>query len=124
MTDEKVLKAVEFDKLKRKISEFCVLRSGKDVINAIEPCCEYRQSSFILDKTEEAYKLLFNDGVNSIEFFDDPKDALLAAKKGSSLSAGELLKCARFLKSADILYSSALKAKSDAPILKNEISGI
>ncbi len=124
MIEEKVLRAIEFDKLKQKIAEFCVLKSGKEVLLAETPCCDYENAVYLLDKTEEAYALLFNDGVSGIEFFDDPKDAIQAAAKGSSLSMGDLLKCARFLKSARILYSSVLKAKSDAPILKNEISGI
>lgn len=51
-------------------------------------------------------------------------DCLDRANKGSTLSTGELLKCARLLRSGRILASSVADSNAAAPLLKQETSGI
>ena len=40
--DEKVLRTLEFDKVKNKIAEYCVLYSSKYEMNALVPFTEYK----------------------------------------------------------------------------------
>lgn len=122
--DEKVLRTLEFDKVKNKIAEYCVLYSSKDEMNALVPFTEYKSAKNELKKTKEAFELLYTDGVSGVEFYDDLGDSLNRAAKGATLSMGELLKAARLLKSSSVLYSSVTGAKSQSEILKSEVSGV
>ena len=122
--DEKVLRTLEFDKVKNKIAEYCVLYSSKDEMNALLPFTEYKSAKNELNKTKEAFELLYTDGVSGVEFYDDLGDSLNRAAKGATLSMGELLKAARLLKSSSVLYSSVTGAKSQSEILKSEVSGV
>lgn len=122
--DEKVLRTLEFDKVKNKIAEYCVLYSSKDEMNALVPFTEYKSAKNELNKTNEAFELLYTDGVSGVEFYDDLGDSLNRAAKGATLSMGELLKAARLLKSSSVLYSSVTGAKSQSEILKSEVSGV
>lgn len=122
--DEKVLRTLEFDKVKNIIAEYCVLYSSKDEMNALVPFTEYKSAKNELNKTKEAFELLYTDGVSGVEFYDDLGDSLNRAAKGATLSMGELLKAARLLKSSSVLYSSVTGAKSQSEILKSEVSGV
>ena len=122
--DEKVLRTLEFDKVKNKMAEYCVLYSSKDEMNALVPFTEYKSAKNELNKTKEAFELLYTDGVSGVEFYDDLGDSLNRAAKGATLSMGELLKAARLLKSSSVLYSSVTGAKSQSEILKSEVSGV
>ena len=122
--NEKVLRTLEFDKVKNKIAEYCVLYSSKDEMNALVPFTEYKSAKNELNKTKEAFELLYTDGVSGVEFYDDLGDSLNRAAKGATLSMGELLKAARLLKSSSVLYSSVTGAKSQSEILKSEVSGV
>lgn len=122
--DEKLLRTLEFDKVKNKIAEYCVLYSSKDEMNALVPFTEYKSAKNELNKTKEAFELLYTDGVSGVEFYDDLGDSLNRAAKGATLSMGELLKAARLLKSSSVLYSSVTGAKSQSEILKSEVSGV
>ena len=122
--DEKVLRTLEFDKVKNIIAEYCVLYSSKDEMNALVPFTEYKSAKNELNKTKEAFELLYTDGVSGVEFYDDLGDSLNRAAKGATLSMGELLKAARLLKSSFVLYSSVTGAKSQSEILKSEVSGV
>ena len=122
--DEKVLRTLEFDKVKNKIAEYCVLYSSKEEMNALVPFTEYKSAKNELNKTKEAFELLYTDGVSGVEFYDDLGDSLNRAAKGATLSMGELLKAARLLKSSSVLYSSVTGAKSQSEILKSEVSGV
>lgn len=122
--DEKILRTLEFDKVKNIIAEYCVLYSSKDEMNALVPFTEYKSAKNELNKTKEAFELLYTDGVSGVEFYDDLGDSLNRAAKGATLSMGELLKAARLLKSSSVLYSSVTGAKSQSEILKSEVSGV
>lgn len=122
--DEKVLRTLEFDKVKNIIAEYCVLYSSKDEMNALVPFTEYKSAKNELNKTKEAFELLYTDGVSGVEFYDDLGDSLNRAARGATLSMGELLKAARLLKSSSVLYSSVTGAKSQSEILKSEVSGV
>ena len=124
MISEKSLKALEFDKVAQKLSEYCVLYKTKENAISISPCENYLDAKHQLDRTDEAYKLLYEGGVANVEFYDEIEDAPERASKGSTLSMGELLRISRFLKSCRILNTSITSATVDAPILKMQASAI
>ena len=124
MITDKSLKALEFDKVALKLSEYCVLRKTKELAINLKPEENFLDAKHLQDKTSEAFELLYTGGVSGIEFFDDVEDAPERAEKGSTLSMGELLRISRFLKSSRILSSSILSSTIDAPILKAQASTI
>lgn len=125
MTNEKALRSLEYDKLKNNVASFCVLEKGKTTMREMVPASVYEDAVHLLDKTEEAYGILFSHGVSGIEFYDDTGDIFLRAEKGVTLSMAELLRVARFLKSCRILsVSVASVPEGVAPLLQSEASGI
>lgn len=124
MISVKSLKALEFDKVAQKLSEYCVLYKTKDLAINLRPEENFLNAKHLQDKTSEAFELLYTGGVSGIEFYDDIEDAPERAEKGSTLSMGELLRIARFLKSSRILSSSITASTIEAPILKAQASTI
>ena len=124
MIHEKTLNAIEFDKVKKKVAEFCVLYKSKETTMALCPPEEFSEAKYEQDRTTEAYKLLYEGGVANVEFYDEIEDAPERASKGSTLSMGELLRISRFLKSCRILNTSITASTVDAPILKMQASAI
>lgn len=125
MDSLKTCRALEYDKLKKVAAAYCVLAEGKRKMEELMPSGTYEDAVLLLDKTDEAYKMLFLHGVAGIEFYDEPGDVFSRAAKGVTLSPGELLRVARFLKSGRVLYSSvAAVPEGVAPLLQNEASGI
>ena len=124
MITQRVIRTLEFDKVLKIASEYCVLYETKRLLQNFIPAAEFFDAQLYLDKTTEAYDLLFNHGASSIEFYDDMEDILERVKKGATLSMGELLRCARLLKSGRILYTSVGDSKAEAPYIKQEVSGV
>ena len=106
MITDKVLNALEYNKILNICSSFAVLDVSKERICAEKPTDSLSDADFLLKKTEEAYKLLFDYGVSGIDYFDPLSDELQRARRGSTLSMGELLRVARLLRSSRIVYNS------------------
>ncbi len=108
MVSQKTLKAIEFDKILSKVSEYAVLYRTKDLINSFSPLTCFSEVDFLLRKTEEAYNLLYKYNVSGVYFFDDVSEELNRVDKMGTLNNAELLRIASNLKSARILRTSIL----------------
>lgn len=115
MISDKVLLALEFDKIQRLCAEHAVLERGKRAICEEKPTSDMEEANFLLKKTQEAYKLLFDYGVAGVDYFDELNDELTRAKRNSTLSMGELLRVARMLRSSRVVYN-AMTAINDEEI--------
>ena len=115
MISDKVLLALEFDKIQRLCVEHAVLERGKRAICEEKPASDMETANFLLKKTQEAYKLLFDYGVAGVDYFDELNDELTRAKRNSTLSMGELLRVARMLRSSRVVYN-AMTAINDEEI--------
>ncbi len=124
MTDKKTLNVLEFDKIKEILSGYCVLYETKSAALNLTEGNDFSSVKRLLDMTEEGYRLLYDCGVNGIEFYDDLGDLLERSAMNSTLSMGELLKVARLLKSSQILSSSVFRHLETAPILYEISTGI
>ncbi len=124
MTDERTLCSLEFNKIKEKISEYCVLKSGKLRAESILPHSDFACAKTALEETKEAYELLYDKGIATIEFYDDLGDILERVKKYSTLSMAELLKVARLLKSSRILKTSIDEKGSEYPLISQKSNSI
>ena len=104
--DEKVLKTLEYDKVKELVAEYAVLKGTKRLISSFAPAGDIASVKELLAKTEEAYTLLYEYGVPDVDFFDEPDDEFDRAEKGSLLSLAELIRSARLLRSSRLIRNS------------------
>ena len=120
MISNKTLNAIEYDKILTAVASKCVLKESKKLILNEKPATDYEEVKYLLDKTYEAYKILYTHGVTVIEFFDEMLDETERAKRGGTLSMGEILKVCRLLRSSRIAVTT-LNSLSDneLSILKN-----
>ena len=106
MISEKVLHSLEFDKIEKICSEYAVLERSKRMLCEEVPADDAAQAEFLLKKTAEAFKLLYDYGVAGVDFFDELTDEPARAKRNSTLSMGDLLRVARMLRSSRYVYNS------------------
>ena len=122
MIIEKTLKALEFDKILLKVSDCAVLEETKKSVSSFCPLTDIKSAQILLNKTQEAFKLLYTFNVNNILFFDNVSDALDFADKGGTLNNADLLKIATNLKSARISKNSILSVNDETLVLLPEIA--
>ena len=104
--NRKAIEKTELNKILALVSEFAVLDGGKEKIRSLEPVSDLAVVRKSLSLTEEAVELLFHHGISKIERFEKFSDELKRAKKGSTLSCGELLLSASLLRSTRIAHTS------------------
>ena len=97
---------LELDRILNAASQYAVLEESKAALAAFEPTEDLSAAKTLLDYTEEATRLLFTLGAGRVEYFPTCGDMLERAEKGAALSCGELLSCARMLRSVRVLYDS------------------
>ncbi|MBR5439532.1 MAG: endonuclease MutS2 [Clostridia bacterium] len=118
MISNKTLKQLEYDKILEKLNSFAVLDGTKNLIKELLPISSYAVVKHLLDKTQEGFCLLYNEGVGVVEYFTALLDEPERAMRGGVLNFQELLKCARLLRASRITKNSIVSATTNAPILK------
>lgn len=106
MISAKTIKTIEYDKILKNLESFAVLEETKRRIINFCPVSDFSDAEFLLNKTIEAYKLLYVYSVGGIFYSDDVTESLRRAELGATLNNLELLKIADNLKTARILRSS------------------
>ncbi len=122
MFDKKTLKSLEFDKITETISNFSVLEWTKDLLKNLSPSSLFTEVNNLLDKTEEAYKLLYDYSVSKVYYFSDATDELSRVDKGGILNNAEILRVAENLKSARLLKTSISQVNADDVVNIKEIA--
>ncbi|MBO7737042.1 MAG: hypothetical protein J6S22_04295, partial [Clostridia bacterium] len=82
---------LELNKILSACSEFAVLDGAKTALQALHPATQLKEVKALLATTEECSLLLYRYGTGKVEYFPPLLDELKRAKKGSTLSCGELL---------------------------------
>ena len=113
MISEKVLRAIEFDKVLKDLASYAVLQKTKEKIENIALADDYDQAALLLKKTVEADKLLYIYGVGQVEFFDAFDDEFDRLRLHGTLSMASLLRFMRLLRSARITRNSVLGAEDE-----------
>ena len=122
MISEKTIKSLEFDKVLSILSKYAVLdRTKSDILN-FSPVSDLHEVSVMLDKTREAYSLLYDYGVSGVFYFADITDELQRADAGGTLNNAELLRAADNLKSARMMKSAVSSVSDGKIVLLREIS--
>ncbi len=104
--NQKAIEKTELNKILSLVAEYAVLEGGKARTLQTQPTPLTAEAKKRLKQTGECVSLLFSYGVSKVEYFSPLEDELDRAKKGSTLSCGELLKVGALLRSARIAYTS------------------
>lgn len=120
--DVKSIEKLELNKILASVAEFAVLDGGKKLVLDCKPSTDIEEVRRRLALTRECDKLLYTYGIGKIEQFNENTDMLVRAKKGSSLSCGELLEVAALLRSVRIAYSTISKITDDGITLVKAIT--
>lgn len=115
---EKVLKTLEYDKIRAMVAERTQCCTGRELAEAMEPVFTNGEAASQMALTAEAEKLLIRTGRSPAEGFPDMRGCLKRAHAALYLSPGELLGVARCLK-AIRLCKEALESAEDCPLLGN-----
>ncbi len=115
---EKVLKTLEYDKIRAMVAERTQCCTGRELAEAMEPVFTNGEAASQMALTAEAEKLLIRTGRSPAEGFPDLRGCLKRVHAALYLSPGELLGVARCLK-AIRLCKEALEAAEDCPLLGN-----
>lgn len=115
---EKVLKTLEYDKIRAMVAERTQCCTGRELAEAMEPVFTNGEAASQMALTAEAEKLLIRTGRSPAEGFPDMRGCLKRAHAALYLSPGELLGVARCLK-AIRLCKEALGSAEDCPLLGN-----
>ena len=115
--NQRAIEKTELNKILSLAAEYAVLEGGKQRLQNLQPSPDPKEAKRRLNTTEECLALLFTHGISKIESFPAFADELGRAKKGSSLSCGELLKAENLLRSARIAYTS-IKGVTDDTIVE------
>lgn len=102
----RAIEKTELNKILTIASQYATLDGGKARLYSTTPANTLSETRKRLQTTEECIELLFSHGVAKIEYFPPFTDEIGRAKKGSSLSCGELLKIENLLRSARIAHTS------------------
>ena len=122
MISEKTLKSLEFDKILSNLSNYAVLERTKREINAFSPVSDFKEVLVLLDKTQEAYSLIYEHGVSGISFFADITEELQRVNAGGTLNNIELLRVADNLKSARTIKHGIASISDEKIVLIRKIS--
>lgn len=115
---EKVLKTLEYDKIRTMVAERTQCCTGRELAEAMEPVFTNGEAASQMALTAEAEKLLIRTGRSPAEGFPDMRGCLKRVHAALYLSPGELLGVARCLK-AIRLCKEALESAEDCPLLGN-----
>ncbi|OPJ57507.1 endonuclease MutS2 [Clostridium oryzae] len=99
--DERVLRVLEFDKIKDKVAEYCQTAAGKQKVKDLRPYGNAYDATVALKETNGAVELINKKGMPPFEGIYDVRNEILMAKKGANLTCsgifrmGGLLRCSR-----------------------------
>ncbi len=119
--NSKVLKTLEFTKIKDRVRKYALTNGGKEKVNQLKPYDSVYEVRKALDETQEAVDLLIKKGRPPFQGIIDIKEALERAKKGGVLSLGQLLYIGNMLKTTENIkeYLTPSDEEESFPILQD-----
>ena len=106
MISNKVLKAIEYDKIIKDVSDFAVLEKTKDELLSFAPLTVLKQAKLLLNHTKEAYKYLYTHSIGGIYYCSNVTEELKRVRVGATLNIPEILRVTANLKSARLIKNA------------------
>jgi len=124
--NEKTFKVLEYYKIKEILKKYTVTKAGKDLIDNLKPYNNLYEIKEHLEETKEALILLTTKSAPPFEGIYDVREALLRAKKNSTLMPVELLRIGNMLKSSRNFKEYVQSKDEDTTyrVLEDIIAGI
>ncbi|MBO5713271.1 MAG: endonuclease MutS2 [Clostridia bacterium] len=119
---DKTLTSLEYNKILNLISNYCVLNETKRNILNEKPEVLYSNAKFLLEQTNEAYKLIFIYGSGNVQYFEELFDETERAKRGGTLTMQEILKINALLRSSRIMVTSINEVTDDEIVILRDLT--
>ena len=120
--NQRAIEKTELNKILALVAEYAVLEGAKTLLKETAPSSALAETKNRLKLTEESRELLFMHGISKVEYFPPFSDELERAKKGSSLSCGELLKTENLLRSARIAHTGIKGVNDESIVMMKELA--
>lgn len=118
----RAIEKTELNKILSTVATYAVLENSKRRLEETIPTSILSEAKRRLKTTGECVELLFTHGVSKVEYFPPFDDEIGRAKKGSTLTCGELLKAENLLRSARIAHSSISSIVDENITLMRELA--
>ncbi|MBQ6240141.1 MAG: endonuclease MutS2 [Firmicutes bacterium] len=115
--EEKVLKKLEFDKIREMLADHAASAMGKELCRALVPSTDLWEIKRMLQETDEAFSLLMRYGDPSFGGLRDIRPILQRSAVQGLLSMGELLEVADTLRTVRRIKDYGIHKDQDAPVL-------
>ena len=113
--NEKVLKTLEYTKIRQQLSEYAFSEEAKNRCLTLEPITDRPQIELLQLQTKDALSRLFKCGPLSFSGVRNLNDSLKRLEIGGSLNAVELLRVCSLLEAAKRAKAFSRVQKEDAP---------
>ena len=108
----RVLKTLEFNKIRDSVSAKARTSYGRELCEDMAPCCDLDYVSKELSCVKQAMDHIMRFGMLPLGGMRDLRQALVYAKADGTLTCGQLLEVASFLRASDEIRRSLTKARS------------
>ena len=110
---------LELNKILSACADYAVLEKTRERIESLIPATDLRETERRIEETAEATDLLYLRGAGKVEYFAPFTDEFSRAKKGATLSCGELLNVAALLRSARVADKALCSFGGEFPALSS-----
>lgn len=118
MIDKSVIEKLEFDKILKHISGYCITDKGKSTILSLTPLDSFDEIIFQGSIVEEAKNFLIKHGNIQIDFSTDLSESLFQSRiEGAVLSTKKILEIRNLARSSRLLHNLFTKEKENFPLL-------
>lgn len=115
MMNQKVCKALEYDKIISQLVELASSHGGKELCQTLHPSDDIEKIILWQHETADALKRIFQKGSLSFSGVKPVQDSLKRLEIGSSLNIEELLRIGTLLKNTNRVKSFSRKENADVP---------
>lgn len=116
----RVLKTLEFNKIRDTVTAKARTTYGRELCNDMAPCCDLEYVTNELSRSRQAMDHIMRFGMLPLGGMRDLKEALVYAKADGTLTCGQLLEVASFLRTSVEIKNSITKARSAGSPLVDE----
>jgi len=117
----RVLKTLEFNKIRDAISDKARTTYGRELLDDMAPCCDIDYVTSELSCASQAMEHILRFGMLPLGGMRDFREALVYAKAGGTLTCGQLLEVASFLKTSVEIKKAIAKARSAGSPFVDEV---
>ena len=117
----RVLNTLEFTKIRDAVASKARTSYGREFLEDMAPCCDVDYVASELSCTKQAMEHILRFGMLPLGGMRDLREALTYAKADGTLTCGQLLEVASFLRASDEIKKAISKARSAGSPMVDEV---